>query len=67
MRCNFCFMFNKGCQIFGDEIPDFIKTIDGCDLKFNQVKKLNKIKRNEEEFEEYLREIKFMKDIYKRG
>lgn len=67
MRCNFCIMYNKQCQIFGNEIPQFIKTIDGCDLKFNQVKKLNKIKSNEEEFEGYLKEIKFMKDIYKRG
>lgn len=46
-NCNSCrFLDGNECEIFGDFVPLFLDTGDGCKLKYNEVVKLKKLGSN---------------------
>lgn len=66
MKCEFCKyshiknVCNENvsyCEFFDEEVPELFHTVDGCNLKYTQAKKLHSLKDNKEEYEKYMRHI----------
>lgn len=64
MKCNYCIFYKKECELFGKVKPTFLRTIEGCNLYFNQAKKLQELKKDRNSFNNYLRRLEIERMIY---